>query len=300
MSAPLSDAELRYLAIKLLSKPTARTKQRTIGASNLSNLCDKCLAYDMLGTYRPNPQADRVWMGKEIGTGIHGLLEARVNEVQAEGDSEIYHMLNRAHAEQHAYFADIPGYGRVGGTIDLSLEHQIVDYKSTDRAKLAVLRDYMAKEAGEPVPFGRSHRLLKLSEAEYEKKMASQEYKTQVYYGQLSLYMLGRELLGKPVDRGSIIWVARDGNGFWDMPTADGYDDPGKVHDVWVTTLPYNAAYAHWLISRGEAIWGYLQAGGKPEDMESHEQCWPCNNGAPKRNLDAPLSLNGLQVPQPV
>lgn len=156
----LSDNELRYLAIKLLSAPTARTRQTRIGASDLANECDRCLAMSMANITRPrNPRAEAIWMQPEIGTGIHSVQEQRLNEFHAiaagtfrdeqlseyvrEVAREVAAMTPGARAEVKIKIADIPGYGPVFGTIDLKLLWQIVDWKSADRIKSAFLHDFL-------------------------------------------------------------------------------------------------------------------------------------------------------------
>ncbi len=302
MTQPLTDQELRWTIIGLLRMPTKRTLQTTIGASNLSNPCDRCLGYDMLNHYRPNPQAERTWLGKEIGTGIHGLLEDRTREVldNPELYPELYAKLAGSNPEKHCYFAEIPGYGRVGGTIDLSMPYNLVDYKTTERPKLALFRDFMALQAGEDAPFGREHKDIKLSQTKYDEAIRKQAYKVRGYVGQLSLYGLGREYLGQPVDRVSIGWICRGGNGYFDVPTMDRYEDPRAHHDVWVTTFAYSREYALWLIDRGARIWQYLQGGGSPEQLEGAEDCWLCGHELPKPSLEpTPITMNGIPVGVP-
>lgn len=285
----LSDEEMRLLAVSLLSLPSERTLQSRIGASNLANQCDRCLAFDLKGVARYNPQAERVWMGAEIGTSIHMRQEDQLNRAARltanatsidgmlrEKVRQIAAMTPGAAAERHVVFGHIYGYGDIGGTIDLDLAGQIGDWKGSTRKKSCLLQDFIAVQKGEPAPFGRSHTHIKLSEREYAAEMEKMSYKMTGYYGQQQCYMLGRAKEGRAVDRGSIIWINRDGTGYFDRPDQSRYDDPKAVHDIWVLTFAYNPSYAEGLIARGQGIWDALESGKTPGDFESHELCWLC------------------------
>lgn len=313
----LSDEELRLMAIRLLSLPTARTLQRRIGASDLANQCDRDLAFALAGIKRRNPQAERVWMGAEVGTSIHAELEARLTQVHedakvAEKDlleqaREIAQMTPGAKAERHIWFGHIDGYGAIGGTIDLDLDGQIVDWKGSTRKKSCLLQDFIAIQKGEDAPFGRKHKAIAgpgrgmMPEREYNDEMAKMAYKMTGYYTQQQMYLLGREKEGRPVDRGSIIWINRDSTGFFDRPDLNRYDDPKAVHDVWPLTFAYNRAWAEERLARGQRIWDELQAGKSPADFDKHEHCWMCSfteeedekreSEVAQLNLDAPVTF---------
>lgn len=303
MAGILSDEELRKFAIDLLSIPSDRTRQTRIGASNLSNQCDRDLAYDLLGIKRSNPQAERIWMNAEIGTAIHSLQEDRLEYAIRRSIEAVVDVAPDAQAERHVWFGHIEGYGDIGGTIDLDLAGQIADWKGSTRQKSCILQDFIAIQRGEEPPFGRKHKNVAgpgrgmMPQSEYDKEMTKVEYKMTGYYGQQSLYMLGREKEGRPVDRGSIIWINRDGNGYFDVPSLARYDDPKAVHDVWPLTFAYNRQYALDLIARGQRIWDALQAGATPQDFDAHDMCWWCSMQAeaeekkaqPIGNLDAPI-----------
>lgn len=278
------DDEIRNMTIALLKRRTARDDQRRIGASNLSNGCDHCLAHNFLGNDRATPITDRAWMGKTWGTAQHSLLEQRINEalyfdgLDAEGRETAREMVETmlgldpdAKAEEHVFFAEISGYGRVGGTIDLLLPEQTVDWKGTTRKKLCVFIDFVEINKGNEAPYGRKHAHVKLSEAEYAKEMLAMKYKYTGYVGQQTLYMKGAG-----VTHASLVFLSRDGTGVFDNPNGARYVDRTAVHDVHVTSFDYNPAYADALIARGQAIWDYLEGGGTPAELQSHEQCFAC------------------------
>ena len=317
----LDDGQLRFLMGALLSLPTKRSLQKQVGASDLSNGCDRCLAHKLSGVDRiPSPQAQKLWLQKEVGTGIHLLTEDRVNTVhemmQSTIEAERNHVAHLAplvsglRSERHVDIAMILGYGLVGGTVDLDFEGQIGDVKSTDRLKLALLNAYLAlqqavatgidpDEAELPAYWSRgkdtkaykggyilevnSKSVAKLSYSQFHEEMRRIEYKVTAYFGQLSLYMLGREREGRPVDRASILWVNRDGNGYFDLPHLDGYEDMNKHHDVAIMTLGYDRDYALALVDRAQGLWDALQAGVPPHDLPPHELCFWCSSEAQGR-----------------
>lgn len=314
----LTDAELRYLAIKLFSAPTARTRQTNIGASDLANECDRCLAMAMGRVERArNPRAEGIWMQAEVGTGIHSVQETRLQEFHAiaggeyrdEDFSELVRTTAReiaamtpgAKAEEKIQIAIIPGYGPVWGTIDLDLENQIVDWKSADRIKSALLHDFLLSagllpagtkprwikqkdtaryEGGYKFEYGSSShakRVASLSNRQFGEAMDGMVHKMNGYHIQQSLYMYGRHQAGRPAYKGTIMWINRDGNGVNDVPSATRYEDPTAIHDFWPLSFDYHEQTALDAIARGARIWAAIEKGALPEDFEAHEGCFMCS-----------------------
>lgn len=323
----LSDEELRFLGISLLSMPSGRTLQNRIGASDLANDCDRCLAMAMANIHRPkNPRAEAIWMQKEIGTGIHFVQQHRIEEAHAavqaaQGDFQRYvsdtarhiaAMTPGAQAERKIRIGFIPGYGWVEGTIDLSLLWQILDWKSSDRIKSALLHDYLlsvgffpegtepkwqkqkdtkAYPGGYKLEYGSSSgakRVASLSFREYQEAIESMVYKMNGYHVQQTLYMHGRRMLGETCVKGSIIWINRDGNGFNDVPTGSRYEDRKSFHDVWVLSFDYHEQTALTALYRGARIWARIQAGEQPEDFEASDHCFPCSFEKESVEVSAP------------
>ena len=189
--------------------------------------------------------------------------------------------------ETHVWFAELGTYGKVGGSIDLSLPEQLVDWKGSTRKKTALMEDYLQSlgqyRQGLPSRWKQQARgnwklefsdcSYTLSDADYRAEMAKQVTKVTSYYGQLTLYMKGS---GRR--RASIVFVNRDGTGFFDVPTEEGYNDLEKRHDVWVLSFDYNSAYAEALINRGTVIWGMLESGTPLSEFPRHKHCFPCQN----------------------
>lgn len=298
----LTDQELRTLTIKLLNAPTARDKQRRIGPSTLSNGCDKCLAESFLGNSPTSPIAEKCWMGKTWGTAQHLALQAaidgstdftnHVGDALVAARNALQTLLGLdpdAIAERYIeQIAFIPGYGWIGGTIDLDLVDKVVDWKSSTRQKICLLIDYMQTVRGlEPI-YGRKHKEVKLSEREYASEMLKMAFKVDGYFGQANLYVHGHGV----AKQASLVFLARNGNGYFDNPAQARYEDPTAVHDVYVLTFDYDQAYTEALIARGAAIWAHLQAGGKTADMASHAQCFICATATPAgRDVDVEVSL---------
>lgn len=263
----LTDQEVRHMAISLLTAKTARDHQKRIGASNLSNGCDFCLASNFIGDDRSTPLTDRAWMGRTLGTATHGILEERQKHVEA---FRLQHP--EATAEEHFYFADLRGYGKIGGSIDLLLADQLIDWKGSTRKKSLLMQDYLAIAEGKPALFGRTHKDIKLSEKVYAEEMEKQAAKVTGYYGQAQLYMRGS---GRK--RASLVFFNRDGTGYFDNPAGSRFEDETAVHDVWVLSFTYSEAYTDALINRGQQIYDHLEGGGVPNDFTRSPTCFPCS-----------------------
>lgn len=276
MTEIASDEDIRFLTIGLLKAPTDRDRQTRIGASDLSNGCDRCLAHIIAGHPRSSAIADRSWMGRVLGTAFHKILELRIRYLIKKGMATLIGLHPEAQTEQHVNFAVFEHYGEVGGTIDVILnEHQIIDWKGSTRKKICILIDYLARQAGEEEIFGRRHTWVKLSEREYAEEMEKMAYKVTGYYGQQTLYMRGSGRV-----RASLVFIARDGTGTFDNPEGARYTDPKVVHDVYVLSFDYDPAYADALIARGQYIINHLAAGGSPNDFQAHDLCFYCSQEA--------------------
>lgn len=168
------------LALKeVITTPSVRDLQVSLGASDVSDLCDNCLGAKMAGEKKHREFSAHPW----YGTSIHRQFEYQANTFQHErGVNDLAHELFHNEgfkAEQHLKVADIPGYGEVFGSIDLTLEgeREIVDYKKSNMKKI---RDYRANG----IPMN--------------------------YYGQMLLYLKGLLLKGVDVDQAVIVFVPID------------------------------------------------------------------------------------------
>ena len=307
----LTNDELRKLAVDILKAPTARDTQRTIGASNLANGCDYCLASNFLGDMRETPMLDRAYLGRVWGTAIHALKEGRlknwlaiVRKARREGWDEVKFQSVNALArrypgmqvEKRMTLGTIKGYGRVGSTADLFIpeEGDLLDWKGSKRKDILLLIDFLEMQAGREPIFGRTHADIKLSEKEYASQMAKMEYKVIGYYAQLHLYGMGKSRQGYDVQQLSNVFIARDGTGWFDNPGLDGWEDARKKHDIYVLSFPFDPNYAQSVWDRGVKIWEKLQAGATPEDFEHNEHCFPCSLDA--REAEKVAEIPALKV----
>lgn len=291
----LSDEQVRAGIIALFKAPSERDQQTRIGASNMSNQCNRCLGFNMIGDPRNSAITDRAWMGSRLGTGIHGHLEGRLNHFTGVDATsaiererlrrilvEVIGLPASALAETHTYFAELRGYGPVGGTIDITFtDEHIGDYKGSTRKKICLLIDWLAMQRGEEPPYGRKHAAVKLSEKEYDSEMQKMAYKVAGYYGQTQLYMKG-----KAAQRSSLIFIARDGTGVFDNPAGARYDDSKVVHDIYVLSFDFDEAYTEALVNRAQAIWDHLDGGGDPATLEAHPMCFYCESEAEAKAKD--------------
>lgn len=279
---PLTDDEMRKLWVDIFKAPTARDAQTTIGASNLSNGCDFCLASNLTGDMRETPMLDRAYLGRVMGTALHGLAEERQREWLAKGAllSDYARRFPDAKIEERFIIGEIPGYGPVGSTSDLFLPSQghVCDLKGSKRKDILLLIDFLHMQrtgASEGI-FGRSHADIKLSEKQYAEQMVKIEYKVTGYYAQVQLYLRGWRNNGYDASRGSLIFVARDGTGWFDNPGLDGWEDDRKKHDLYVLSFDYDEAYAEMVWNRGVTLWQQLEAGKPVDEFPSNANCFKC------------------------
>lgn len=267
------DSEVRHMAISLLTAPTERDAQTRVGASDLANGCRYCLACALRGISRDTPMTDRAYLGRVLGTALHTVQAERAN-----GLASFARTFPGAIVEQHMPLTVLGSYGPIGSTPDLLLpsERHGVDWKGSTRKKIALLRDYLAISAGlEPI-FGRKHEHVKLSETAYAEEMVKQEYKVTGYYAQGQQYARAANDNGIPIDTFSLVFVNRDGTGWFDNPALEDYENPKRMQDVFVLSFDYDPAHAEHTWQRAIDIWNYLESGGIPSDFESHPLCFPC------------------------
>lgn len=305
----LDDEELRLTYISALKAPSARDLQIKVGASDLSNGCDRCLAHRLLGNVIVNPRSGAAWLKAEIGNGIHARSQDKIETLR---DDPFHANLKGSHAERHLVFGHIDGYGDVGGSIDwdMPLRGQGVDFKGSDQVSSALLMDALL-EAGDdrfgPEPRfkqgarggwnlvirGKGKITCHMSDAEYAAAKADMLHKYEKYRAQQTLYMRGLELEGVTVHKWSIMWVHRDGTGFYDNPSNKDFGDPTKARDIWVLSFNYDRDYALALIQRAQGIWDRLSAGGSPADFSQDPQCFSCQYELEQemRDLDIEASM---------
>ena len=293
----LTDSTVRFFALSMIHAETERDRQTQIGASSFSNPCDRCLAAEFAGQDRFSEHAERPFLGRDLGTLIHAGLEDRQSIAQQ--------MFPGVQMEQRVVCALIPGYGEIPGHFDVQpTEHHIIDWKGSLRWRIALLEDVLQAKGRHRVDsaprwvkqkdtkayiggrkFDADERTtISLSNTAYLAEMEQMEHKYRWYYGQQQLYMgaVGAK-------RASLVFIARDGTGYFDNPEFSGYDNPDVKHDVFVLSFDFNAAYHSALISRGTHIWQTLSAGEGIATFDSHPSCHYCTTEAESNaHTDAP------------
>lgn len=132
---PLTDYEVKNLVTDLLKTPSRRDGQKKIGASEIGNPCDYCLAHRLAGT----PFASsNFWLGARIGTGIHAELEKEINKHVEEPQHVRFNSLKDAESEYNLHIYHMEGYGDIRSTADLLVTNSLhlVDFKTTKKLQL--------------------------------------------------------------------------------------------------------------------------------------------------------------------
>lgn len=181
----LEDTEVKQLILDLFKNPSERDKQSLIGASEIGNPCDYCLANRLQGT-GGGGGSGLYWLGARLGTAMHETLEREASKHVIEPENYRFTALKGARIEEKITLGEIPGYGIIRSKPDLVLtgERHLLDYKSTKRTKLTKYR-----LDGPP----------------------------EQYVIQQSLYAWGLNQAGIGIDRISLVFVNRDGAGDSDV-----------------------------------------------------------------------------------
>lgn len=178
------------------------------------------------------------WLGAWEGTAVHERIEKLVNKHRPTWLSE-----------QRLTLGFVPGYGEVKSTTDLYLPPWALvgDIKTTTRDKLVFIKRAVYDQPDE-------FEVTKVTEA---------RFKVSQYLNQLFLYGMGMLNAGYPVEKVALIFVCRDG-------VSD--------KDVWTHTIDYDPEQAQKVWDRLLELWEWLQGGGDPSLLPSHDMCYFCNN----------------------
>lgn len=230
---------MRFSLVDLLTIPSERNKQRSVGASDICDPCNRCLA-DALYGVKNESEYD---MGAKVGTAIHLLIESEI---------EKHHPTFQP--ETRVVVGHIDGYGPVTSTSDLYIpeERRVCDWKTT------------------VVQGGKMDKLVS-DLADWEWLLAHPDIAVDQgsgtalsYLVQTHLYAKGVEDAGNPVDNITIGVIARDGKKI-------------KEH-VREVTFPYNPRVPEVWLGRAQALWDWLdKEGGDPETLDSAPNCFVCD-----------------------
>ena len=84
------------------------------------------------------------------------------------------------------------------------------------------------------------------------------------YIVQQNLYAYGwNQIEEGAVEKCSLVFIARDGTG---------------DNDILVHSFDYSPDIVEYSLNRLRNIWSYLQSGGDPDKLESHDECFVCQN----------------------
>lgn len=179
MTQSLDDDQIKMLVIDMLRNKSTRDKQTKIGASEIGNPCDYCVANRLLGKKQKD---NDYWLGAKLGTSMHNELEAEANKHILKPENYRFTYLKGAKLEQTIVLGEIEGYGVIKSKPDVVLPEygNLLDYKST-------LKKKVAKYKLDGVPMQ--------------------------YIYQQQLYAWGLNKAGIKITRISLVFVNRDGSG---------------------------------------------------------------------------------------
>lgn len=132
----LEDAEVKQLILDLLKNPGERDKQTLIGASEIGNPCEYCLANRLKQTPR---KSSKYWLGTKIGTAIHRELEhEEIKHIEVPQNYR-FAALKGARIEESITLGNIAGYGIIKSKPDLVLvgSRHLIDHKTSTKNKVA-------------------------------------------------------------------------------------------------------------------------------------------------------------------
>lgn len=240
----------RDYAVGLLLQETERDRQVAIGASNMSNLCTRCLARDIAGDRRGNDT--QAFLGGKVGTGIHSVMEAAIGENP------------NALVERKLVIGELGGR-QIKSKPDLALveEKVLIDWKSGTRAKSKAMQQFLNMPVSSPI-----------RDAD---KLASGEAKVRTYINQCQIYAKALNESGVVIESIHVVNINRDGTGWFDHPSSPEYHNPNKQRDIWSFSVPYREAQAQKLWDRTFGIYDHLQGGGTADELPRHTVCWRCD-----------------------
>lgn len=257
------------IAVAAITQPSGRDLQRAPGPSDLADKCDVCVARKIAASLGLPDRSDRKFSLKAWnGTAVHEKLEKDLPALYPHAELEI-----------EVDVADIPGIGLVKGHIDvfLPLKRTLVDYKTTDMAKLkkykteagpgAYVQGMEASEREELRKLKTMDRAGILSESDTARMIqlvrVSEKNSGGVpegYMGQTMLYLYGLRAAGRKADYAALVFIPRDSN---------------NVNDIWVATCVYRPEVAQAVLNRAAHL-AELVRNGQAKDLTPHPECFPC------------------------
>lgn len=186
----MNGLEVKTLTLGLLKNETERDRQRKVGASQISDPCDKHLAKALQSEQQP---PSKYWLGGKFGTAMHLLLE----DAAANASLEQFPELEDCRIEEKIRLGELEGYGTISSKPDLALvkRNHLIDWKTSTRAKSTKLMKYVDGQS----------------------KDAGSEYTIKKYVAQSQLYAWGLNQAGVDIDGISLVFISRDGTNEGDI-----------------------------------------------------------------------------------
>ena len=220
-------AIVREQVIATITAEDERDKQKRIGPSDLGDTCEYCLGSRLLGQVAKREFSIYPW----LGTAVHLWLENNEKNPQVTN-------------EQRVEVGEIPGYGRIRGTLDrYDAEYALVgDYKLLGNDKIKAMKKAYIINADGTVTI-HDERLWQ-------------------YYVQINAYGVGARQAGYDVDWVTLILIPRGGS--------------GSINNLEVLAFPINEDVVAEALARAQAIYDYVQEFGT-EGLESDPSCYACS-----------------------
>lgn len=206
--------------IAALTKPTERSKQRLVGASQIGG-CPYHLGLDMLKSKNTEHVVEaETGMAAWLGTAMHNWIEQTL-------------VLEGAVQETKVDIFDIPGYGSIGGHIDMCWDDSIWDWKLQGKWKIDQQR-LAFRKAPDQIPdttyrvqlhlygFGRlqqGHKVDTVNMVSFPKLSNS--------FNDIKIYTekYNQELVDSAIDRARRIWTLCEEGRVEDLPRMEGCYD---------------------------------------------------------------------------
>lgn len=175
-------------ALQIVGAPTDRDRQRHVGPSELGEVCERCLADKIRGTYEDKRAGTP--LAPLLGTAFHLLAQGRLSN-SPEGRAGLVLV------EKRVDVAQVDGYGPIRGTVDLfDIERrEVIDWKVLSKARMAGLSSVVHVRLDGSVLMDR------------DKIIWETAWK---YYAQMMLYGYALERDGYEVERASLLMIPRD------------------------------------------------------------------------------------------
>lgn len=188
----LSDTQVRDLILRLFHQESDRDKQRSIGASQISDPCDYHLATALLG----RDQGEiKYWLGAKIGSAVHLYMESLMEAA----DPKLFPELEGAKIEEKIRLGSLEGYGEINSRPDLALvrDAHLIDWKTSSRDKSRKLQKYIDGASND----------------------SGSDYTVKKYVAQTQLYAWGLNNSGVKIDGISLAFINREGTTAGDIWT---------------------------------------------------------------------------------